>query len=83
VIGAETERERTKRRHLQTLFDGVAQLYSACRLGYPSHIVEFLPATTSIGAGSNILEVGCGTGQLTECLARSDFNLTAIDIARP
>ncbi len=80
MIGAETEPDRTKRRCQRTLFDGVAQLYDACRLGYPSHIVEFLTATASIGAGSTILEVGCGTGQLTECLARAEFNLTAIDI---
>jgi ubiquinone/menaquinone biosynthesis C-methylase UbiE len=80
AVGAETERERAKRRHQRTLFDGVAQLYDASRLGYPIDIVEFLVATASLGAGSTILEVGCGTGQLTERLAHSGFDLTAIDI---
>jgi ubiquinone/menaquinone biosynthesis C-methylase UbiE len=79
-MGAETERERSKRRHQRTLFDGVAQLYDACRPGYPNDIVEFLVTTASLGAGSTILEVGCGTGQLTERLAHSGFHLTAIDV---
>jgi ubiquinone/menaquinone biosynthesis C-methylase UbiE len=62
------------------LFDGVAQLYAASRLGYPSDIVEFAVATAAVGAGSEVLEVGCGTGQLTESLAGYGFRLTAIDI---
>jgi ubiquinone/menaquinone biosynthesis C-methylase UbiE len=77
---AETEQERTKRRHQRTLFDGVAQLYEDSRLGYPSEIVEFVLATAGVGAGSDVLEVGCGTGQLTEQLVRHRFGLTAIDI---
>jgi SAM-dependent methyltransferase len=79
-MGAETTRERTKRRHQRALFDSVADIYDACRPGYPPDIVEFLFTTAALGAGSAILEVGCGTGQLTERLSRSGFNLTAIDI---
>jgi len=79
-MGAETEQERSRRRHRRTLFDGVAQLYEASRLGYPRDIVEFAVATAAVGAGSAVLEVGCGTGQLTESLAGYGFRLTAIDI---
>jgi ubiquinone/menaquinone biosynthesis C-methylase UbiE len=79
-MGAETEQERSKRRQRRTLFDGVAQLYEASRPGYPSEIVEFAVATAAVGAGSEVLEVGCGTGQLTESLAWYGFRLTAIDI---
>jgi ubiquinone/menaquinone biosynthesis C-methylase UbiE len=77
---AETEQERSRRRHQRTLFDSVAELYQASRPGYPSDIVEFAVATAAVGAGSEVLEVGCGTGQLTESLARYGFRLTAIDI---
>ncbi|MGH3190253.1 MAG: class I SAM-dependent DNA methyltransferase [Streptosporangiaceae bacterium] len=79
-MGAESGQERSKRRHQRTLFDSVAQLYEASRLGYPSDIVELAVATAGRGAGSTVLEIGCGTGQLTECLARFGFRLTAIDL---
>jgi|SRR5580700_9477008 ubiquinone/menaquinone biosynthesis C-methylase UbiE len=79
-MGAETEQERSKRRQRRTLFDGVAQLYEASRPGYPSEIVEFAVATAAVGVGSEVLEIGCGTGQLTESLAWYGFRLTAIDI---
>jgi ubiquinone/menaquinone biosynthesis C-methylase UbiE len=80
VASAETEQERRKRRYQRTLFDGVARRYDDSRLGYPSHLVEFVVTTAALGAGSTVLEVGCGTGQLTESLAGFGFSLTAIDI---
>jgi len=50
------------------------------RPGYPAHVVEFITATAGLGPGATVLEIGCGTGQLTERLARPGFRLTAIDI---
>jgi SAM-dependent methyltransferase len=78
--GAETEQERSRRRYQRTLFDGVAALYEASRRGYPADLVEFVVTTAALGTGSTVLEVGCGTGQLTERLAGYRFSLTAIDI---
>jgi ubiquinone/menaquinone biosynthesis C-methylase UbiE len=80
AMAAETEQERSRRLDRRTLFDSVAPLYEASRLGYPSGIVEFAVATAEVGAHSEVLEVGCGTGQLTESLACYGFRLTAIDI---
>ena len=80
TTGPETEQERGKRHYQRTLFDGVSGLYEASRPGYPGHIVEFVVATAGLGPGAAILEVGCGTGQLTESLACFGFSLTAIDI---
>ena len=76
----ETGQQRSKRQRQRTLFDGVARLYQATRRGYPADIVESLAATAGVGQGSPVLEVGCGTGQLTGDLARFGFDLTAIDI---
>jgi ubiquinone/menaquinone biosynthesis C-methylase UbiE len=77
--GAESERDQTKRHHQRTLFDGIADRYQRARPGYPAHIADFIAATAEIGPGAAVLEVGCGTGQLTERLAYSSFRLTAID----
>lgn len=77
---AETEAERGKRRHQRTLFDGVAELYQDTRPGYHRDLIEFVVATAGIGAGAAVLDVGCGTGQLTEPFARLGFGVTAIDI---
>ena len=80
VTGTESERDRTKRHYQRTLFDGIAGQYEASRPGYPAHVMEFVAATAGLGPGAAVLEIGCGTGQLTERLACSGFGLTAIDI---
>ena len=80
AAGTESQRERDKRHYQRTLFDGIAERYEAARPGYPARVVEFVAATAGLGHGASVLEIGCGTGQLTELLAASGFRLTAIDI---
>jgi len=79
-IQAEPERAREKRHFQRTLFDGVAELYEASRPGYPPSVAEFVAATAGIAPGAAVLEVGCGTGQLTELLVSLGVRPTAIDI---
>jgi ubiquinone/menaquinone biosynthesis C-methylase UbiE len=79
-MAAETEEMRSKPRYQRTLFDGVAELYQASRRGYPPEIVEFITETARLKPGSAVLEVGCGTGQLTGQLAANGFAVTAIDL---
>ena len=76
----ETEDQRLRRHQRRALFNAVAELYDASRRGYPKEIVDFMITTARLAPGSAVLEVGCGTGQLTQQLAQHDLQITAIDI---
>ena len=77
---AETDGQRRKREQQRVLFDGSAELYDATRQSYPAAIVDAVFTTASVEPGARVLEIGCGTGQLTRRLAGRGFNVTAIDI---
>jgi ubiquinone/menaquinone biosynthesis C-methylase UbiE len=77
---AESERDRITRHRQRALFDGIADRYTQSRPGYPARVVEFAVTTAGLGAGAPILEIGCGTGQLTGRLAYSGYRVVAIDV---
>src|SRR5262249_61063075 len=52
--------------------------YKHRRRGYQGHLGEFVAAAAGLDAERSALEVGCGTGQLTERLAGFGFGLPAI-----
>ena len=80
VVTLETPEQRTTRERRRVLFDGVAGLYDATRQSYPAQIVDAILTTAAAGPGAAVLEIGCGTGQLTRQLAGRGLNVTAIDI---
>jgi SAM-dependent methyltransferase len=53
----------------RTVFDRIAELYDAARPGYPPEAIAELVDRCKVGPNSSVLEVGCGTGQLTRSLA--------------
>jgi SAM-dependent methyltransferase len=60
-----------------TVFDTVAAEYDAHRPTYPDELVD--RACLDLAAGDRVLEVGCGTGQLTRSLVARGLDVTAVD----
>jgi ubiquinone/menaquinone biosynthesis C-methylase UbiE len=61
------------------VFDGIAEAYDARRSGYPSEIVAAAVELAGLGAGSRVVEVGSGTGKLTEELVARGLRVDAVD----
>ena len=79
-VAPESAGDRRKRLSQRALFDDVAELYDATRQSYPNEIVEEIVRTAELEPGLPVLEIGCGTGQLTRRLAGRGLDITAIDI---
>jgi SAM-dependent methyltransferase len=67
------------RRMLGRVFDEVPGLCDRVRPGYPAALFWDLADITGIGAGSDLLEVGCGTGQATRQLAELAGVVAAVE----
>ena len=61
------------------VFDAVAEAYDRERPSYPPELVDAACATGGLGAGFPVLEVGCGTGKLTEALVERGLSVDAVD----
>ena len=66
-------------RPLGEVFDSVAEDYDRARQGYPAVLVDAAIVRGRLASGSRVLEVGCGTGKLTESLAVRQLNVDAVD----
>jgi hypothetical protein len=61
-------------------FDAAASDYARYRSGYPDAVVDDVVTTSRLHAGSRVLEIGCGTGQLSVPLARRGLQLVAVEL---
>jgi ubiquinone/menaquinone biosynthesis C-methylase UbiE len=61
------------------VFDRVAEEYDRVRPGYPAFLVDTACSTARLRAGSRVLEVGCGTGKLTDALVERGLHVDAVD----
>lgn len=59
------------------VFDTLAAEYDANRPAYPGVLID--RACAELAAGEEVLEVGCGTGQLTSSLVARGLHVTALD----
>jgi SAM-dependent methyltransferase len=73
AVSAQTSPERA------LSFDGVADEYDRVRPGYPPEIVDAACSIGRLRPGSPVLEIGCGTGKLTEELAARGLHVRAVD----
>jgi SAM-dependent methyltransferase len=61
-------------------FDSVASLYDRYRPGYPAEVLADVFESAHIGETSRVLEIGCGTGQLSVPLAEHGAELVAVEL---
>jgi SAM-dependent methyltransferase len=61
------------------VFDDVAEAYGRHRPTYPDALVDQACAAAGLGPGAEVLEIGCGTGQLTHSLFARGLRVTAVE----
>lgn len=60
-------------------FDEIPDLYDRTRPGYPESLYDDLVAISRIPPGGRVLEIGCGTGQLTIPLAERGYSILCLE----
>lgn len=66
-------------RRYGTVFDEVAAEYDRHRPAYPDELIDQACQVAGIGRGDPVLEIGCGTGQLTRGLLTRGLQVTAVE----
>ena len=70
--------ESTARRYGK-VFDEIAAEYDRHRPTYPDELADRACQIAGIGSGDHVLEVGCGSGQLTRGLLARGLHVTALE----
>jgi SAM-dependent methyltransferase len=66
-------------RRYGTVFDEVADEYDRTRPMYPDALVDRACEVAGLGPGVPVLEIGCGSGQLTRSLVARGLRVTAVE----
>lgn len=61
------------------VFDEIADEYDRRRPTYPGELLDRACQVAGIGSGDHVLEVGCGSGQLTRDLVARGLRVTAVE----
>ena len=73
------DRQEPDARSYGTVFDTVAAEYDRHRPTYPDELIEHACRAGGLTAGDRVLEIGCGTGQLTRGLVDRGLRVTAVE----
>jgi ubiquinone/menaquinone biosynthesis C-methylase UbiE len=74
-----TRLPETAARRYGKVFDEIAAEYDRHRPAYPDELLDQACQAAGIGRGDCVLEVGCGSGQLTRALVARGLRVTAVD----
>ncbi len=69
----------TLQRSYGKVFNQVAAAYDQHRPTYPEQLIDLACKAASLERGDQVLEIGCGTGQLTRSLLARGLRVTAIE----
>jgi SAM-dependent methyltransferase len=61
------------------LFDEIADLYDRARPSYPEPLFDAIVSRTGLNSGSQLLEIGAGTGQATLPMAKRGYSILAVE----
>jgi ubiquinone/menaquinone biosynthesis C-methylase UbiE len=61
------------------VFDEIAVEYDRRRPAYPDELIDQACQVAGIGSGDHVLEIGCGSGQLTRGLTARGLHVTALE----
>jgi SAM-dependent methyltransferase len=73
------EYETEARLRLRRIFDEDADRYDRARPHYPVALFDDLATLADLTAASEVLEIGCGTGQATRPLAERGYRVLALE----
>jgi ubiquinone/menaquinone biosynthesis C-methylase UbiE len=74
-----TRRPECTARRYGKVFDQIAAEYDRYRPAYPDELLDQACQVAGIGSGDQVLEVGCGSGQLTRGLVARGLRVTALE----
>jgi len=74
-----SRRPESAARRYGKVFDEIAAEYDRHRPAYPDNLIDQACRVAGIGSGDRVLEVGCGSGQLTRALLARGLHVTAVE----
>lgn len=76
------ESDWTEPKRARESFNTVSTLYDRYRRGYPADVIAEIITLARLLPGNSVLEIGCGTGQLTKPLLDHGAHVFAVELGK-